>query len=91
MQRGYFFKKRMQLDGEYDNYEDDEKPLPSRHRSKRKPPKPAEVLAICYEAIVEKQYHEDIAKRHNISRASVSSYSSKAKKNANFLQELYSK
>ena len=89
MQRGYFHQKvlrpsELELDPEVT-------PIASRHRSKRKPPKPAEVITICHEALVEKQLHRDIAMRHNISIVSVSKYTCKAKKNPKFMEELYLK
>ena len=66
-------------------------PYSSRYKTKRPPPKPAEIVQICHEALILKQHHADIAKWHNVSAATVSRHSSKAKKNPEFMSELYSK
>ena len=55
------------------------------------PPKPNEVIEICHEVLVEKQLHKDVAKRHNLSSNAVQKYITKARKNSNFISELYSK
>ena len=52
MQRGYFHRKVLRPS--VVDQEEERTPIASRHRSKRKPPKPAEVVFICHEAIVEK-------------------------------------
>ena len=66
MLRGYFHKRVIhptELDGNYGSNVPDR----SRKRSKRMPPKPNEVIAMCYEVLVERQYYADVAKRHNTS------------------------
>jgi hypothetical protein len=87
MQRGFFHRKVLNP-GDVD-IEPETTPMASRHRRKRMPPKPAEIISICYEAIVEKQLHKDIAMRHNMTISSVSRHASKAKKNHRFMEELY--
>ena len=73
------------------DYEPETTPISCRRRTKRPPPKPAEILEICHEALVLKHHHKDVAKKHNIGVASVSRYATKAKKNPNYMEELYSK
>ena len=90
MQRGYFHRKVLRL-ADWD-YEAEITPLASRRRSKKRSPlKPAEVMAICHEALVLKQHHSDIAKRHNLSLKSISNYACKARKSKDFIAEVYSK
>ena len=65
-------------------------PINCKHKSKRMPPKPYEVIEICHEVLVDKQHHTDVAKRHNMSANAVQKYITKARKNSNFISELYS-
>ena len=51
MQRGYFLKRVIHPISADDN-DESTVPLPSKRMSKRMPPKPNEVISICYEVLV---------------------------------------
>ena len=51
MQRGYFHKRVIHPISADDN-DGSTVPLPSKRMSKRMPPKPNEVISICYEVLV---------------------------------------
>ena len=87
MQRGYF--KKYIIDEAVDDYIDVETPIGQRRKTSRKQLQPDEIVQICYEAIVERQFHKDIAKKHNVNVALVAHYVCKAKKSSNFTGELY--
>ena len=90
MQRGYFHKRVIHPQALDDNV-GSTVPEPSKRKSNRKPPKPNEVISICHEVLVGKEYYADVAKRHNISIGAISKYITKARKNPKFIKELYSK
>ena len=89
MQRGYFHKYVIhphQADDRVTN-----QAIANRRKSYRKPPKPDEVISICHKAIVLKLMFKDIAKEHNMTVGAISVYVQKAKKNKQYLDEVYAK
>ena len=55
------------------------------------PPKPPEIIEICHEAIVQQLLYKDVAKKHRVSVNVVSIYVNKARKNKEFMSELFAK
>lgn len=51
MQRGYFKKKQLKIPEP--EFLEVKTPIGSRYKTKRPPPKPNEITAICHEAIVQ--------------------------------------
>ena len=68
--------------------ETDKDRLGSSHRSRRGPPKTNEIISICHQALVKKEFYKDIAKKHNMSIRAICAYISKYKKDASYIDEL---
>ena len=83
MQRGYFQKRYSGLS--QDDYRRRDTAIGMRRRTKRKPPKPDEIIQILYEVLVEKHPYSFISKKHRVSMMAISKYVSRAKRNPKFL------
>ncbi len=89
MQRGYF-KGYILRPNESDMLELHTS-IGARRKTSRKPPTPDEVTSLCHEVLVQKHYYIDVAKRHNMRANTVSMYVCKARRNKQFMEELYAK
>ena len=89
MQRGYFQKRSLGLS--QDDYRKRDTAIGSRRRTKRKPPKPDEIVQMLFEALIEKHPYSFISKKHSVGVKTISVYVSRAKRNPRFMKEPYSK
>ena len=72
MQRGYF--KGYILKEYQSDMLELETPIGARRKTSRKALTPDEVVQICYEVLVLKYFHKDVAKKHNIHIKLISQY-----------------
>ena len=86
MHNGYFIEKKVSDELE------EQVPIPNRKKGKKRPILgTTEKIDIVHQAIVQLLPWKDIAKEHRVSVSSVSNLVTKAKKNPEFIEEVYEK